>query len=143
MARARTKAKGRNGKSRYASIPHAVMDHPDFRGLSGSAQKVLMILLRQYNGFNNGDLSATFEQAQEWGIGGKGRWQRALKELQERDLIRLTRPGMFGYAGKHCALYAVTWHAVDECGGKLEVESTKAAQMFRRRVTKPRYQNST
>ena len=44
------------------------MDSEDFRALSGGALKVLLGLLRQYRGTNNGDLSASFGQAQGWGV---------------------------------------------------------------------------
>ncbi len=61
MARRRHKAKGRAEAGTFALLPHAVMDSEDFQSLSGSALIVLMCLLRQYRGSNNGDLSAEFE----------------------------------------------------------------------------------
>ncbi|WP_296219609.1 hypothetical protein [Pseudomonas sp. UBA2684] len=68
MARSLRKSKGRNPSGSFAALPHLVMDSEDFRALSGGALKVLLGLLRQYRGTNNGDLSASFGQAQGWGV---------------------------------------------------------------------------
>lgn len=124
MARSRIKLKGRKESGTFAALPHAVMDSDDYRSLSGSAMKVLMCLLRQYNGRNNGDLSAPFSLAHIWGVGSKSTLSKALKELQECDMIICTREGRFLKPGGCCALYAVSWKPINECGGKLEVSST-------------------
>lgn len=124
MAKDRRRAKGRKESGSFALLPHAVMDSKDFRALSGGALKVLLGLLRQYKGANNGDLSAPFTQAVRWGIGSKTTLAKALRELQELNLIVCTREGRFIKPGGCCALYALTWKPIDECGGKLEVSST-------------------
>ncbi|MGU9744905.1 hypothetical protein ACV3X4_07665, partial [Pseudomonas aeruginosa] len=87
---------------------------------------VLLGLLRQYRGVNNGDLSATFASASEWGIGSKATLAKALEELQERNLIIRTREGRFIKPGGCCALYALTWRPIDPCDGKIEVSPTTA-----------------
>jgi hypothetical protein len=47
----------------------------------------------------------------------------ATEELEHYGFIKKTRQG-----GRHaCSLYAVTWWSIDECGGKLEIPSTRAA----------------
>ncbi|NKQ13782.1 hypothetical protein DQ405_026900 [Pseudomonas sp. SST3] len=127
MARNRLKTKGRRESGTFAALPHMVMDSEDFLSLSGSATKVLLGLLRQYRGNNNGDLSAAFSSAKGWGIGSKSTLTNALAELQNGNLITRTREGRFMKPGGCCALYAVTWHPIDECGGKLEVSPTTAA----------------
>lgn len=124
MAMDRRKAKSRKESGTFSLIPHVVMDSKDFRALSGAALKVLLGLLRQLRLANNGDLSASFTQAHAWGIGSKSTLSKALDELQERDLIVCTRQGRFMKPGGCCALYAVTWKPIDECGGKLEVGHT-------------------
>ena len=124
MARSLRKSKGRNPSGSFAALPHTVMDSADFRALSGGALKVLMGLLRQYRGGNNGDLSATFTQAEAWGVGSKATLAKALRELQEHGLISCTREGRFIKPGGCCALYALSWQPIDECGGKLEVAAT-------------------
>jgi hypothetical protein len=100
------------------------MDSDDFRALSGGALKVLLGILRQYRGANNGDMSATFTQAKSWGIGSKATLVKALDELQCCSLIIKTREGKFIRPGGCCALYAISWRPIDECEGKLEVSAT-------------------
>lgn len=124
MAQGRRRAKGRKESGSFSALPHAVMDSEDFRTLSGSGLKVLMCLIWQYRGTNNGDLSASYTQVKKWGIGSKTTLAKALVELQERNLIIRTREGRFTKPGGCCALYAITWKPIDECGGKLEVSST-------------------
>ncbi len=119
-------AKRRQEKSRrYAGIPHSVMASEDYKRLSGSALKILLELTRQYNGRNNGDLSATFKVAETLGIGSKSTLTRALRELQEKNLITQTRQGQFINPGGVCSLYALTWQPIDECQGKLDIAATR------------------
>lgn len=127
MARNRFKAKGRAEAGTFALIPHAVMDCKDFRSLSGRAMLILLCLVRQYRGKNNGDLSAEFSRVKEWGIGSKSTLAKALNELQERNLVIRTREGQFTNPGGRCALYALTWQPIDECAGKIEVAATVTA----------------
>ena len=127
MAYKRNRVKGRSESGTFAALPHAVMDSEDFRMLSANATKVLLGLLRQFQGSNNGDLSATFTMAKAWGIGSKATLVKALRELQDRRLIIRTREGRFMKPGGCCALYALTWRAIDECGGKLELAATATA----------------
>ncbi len=127
MARSLRKSKGRNPAGTFARLPSNVMDSEDFRTLSGSALKVLMCLLRQYRGSNNGDLSATLSQAKVWGVNSTSTLTIALKELLDRELIIRTREGRFLKPGGCCALYALTWQPIDECEGKLEVSPTATA----------------
>ena len=124
MAKTRLKSKGRKEAGRFVSLPHAVIDTDDYKSLSGSAMKVLICLLRQYNGRNNGDLSASFTQAKEWGLNSRTTLAKVLRELQESNLLICTREGRFTNPGSCCALYAVTWQPIDECSGKLEVSHT-------------------
>ena len=124
MARSLRKSKGRNPSGSFAALPHTVMDSADFRELSGGALKVLMGLLRQYRGGNNGDLSASFGQAQGWGVNSSSTLAAALKELQDSGLIIRTREGRFTKPGGCCALYALSWQPIDECEGKIEVAAT-------------------
>ncbi len=123
MSRARWKFKGRSESGGFFQLPHAVMDSPNFRALSGSAVKLLTALGRQYHGNNNGDLSAAWRIMQPHGWRSRDTLQRAIRELLEAGMIEKTRQG-----GLHkCNLFALTWRAVDDCGGKLEVPPTRVA----------------
>lgn len=121
------KTKNRRQSGWFARLPAVLMDTEDFRMISGSAHKVLLALLRQYRGNNNGDLSIPHSEARKWGIGSKTTLQKAIQELIDRNLIIKTREGYFTNPGSKCCLYAVTWEPIDECGGKLDVEPTTTA----------------
>ncbi|WP_275289323.1 hypothetical protein [Halomonas elongata] len=117
-----------NWRGGHLSLPKPLMEHPDFREASPSAMKVLMALGNQYNGKNNGNLSATEKTMKEWGGMAPATLTKALKELQERNLIIKTRTNWKGRVGARCALYALTWFRIDPCPGKdLEVKDTDVA----------------
>ena len=96
-----------------------VIESPEFKSLNGNAVKALLYLITQYNGYNNGNLSAPLTKSVEcFGLGDKA-LQRALKELKDKGFIEKTRQG-----GKnHCNLYAVTFYAMDAIKG-LDIEPT-------------------
>lgn len=127
MARSSERTKGRGNSARIAVLPHAVMNHPAYMNLSGSALRLLLEMIRQYNGYsNNGNLAAAWEIMRKRGFKSKATLAKALKELLDSDFLIRTREGRFQNPGKQCALYAVTWAAIDECPGKrLEVGPTK------------------
>lgn len=110
-------------------LPKVLLEHSDFRELSPSATKVLMVLGSQYNGRNNGDLSATRKTMKAWGGMASGTLCRALRELQQRDLILKTRHSYRQRDGQKCALYALSWLPIDPCPGKdLELKDTSVAR---------------
>ena len=117
MAR-KSNPRGRAKNRRYAGIPHDVMESSSYCGASGNALKLLLELARQYNGYNNGDLSAAFSVLKSRGWRSKKTLSRCLTEMMERGLIVKTREGWFSNPGGRCALYALTWQRIDECEGK-------------------------
>lgn len=126
MALNRAKAKGRRSGGRFAGIPHIVLDHPDYIALGSSARSLLLEFARQYNGFNNGDMSAAFSVMRGRGFKSKTTLSKSLRELEQYDLIRCSRQWRFLNPGSQCALFALTWLAVDECPGKgLELKPTR------------------
>lgn len=74
-----------------------------------------MELASQYNGRNNGDLSATYTDLHARGWSSNDVLQRALKGLEAASWIIRTRQG-----GRHqgCNLYAISWWPIDHCDGK-------------------------
>lgn len=108
----------------YLALPKVVMEHEDFRLLTSSGHKVLMALAAQYNGRNNGDLSATHTTMKAWGGMAHGTLCKALRELQERNLVLKSREAFKGREASRCALYAITWQPIDPCDGKLDVADT-------------------
>ncbi|GAB3366260.1 hypothetical protein GCM10027431_07970 [Lysobacter rhizosphaerae] len=119
--RKRRKFKGRTSLP-FIAIPREVLDSSEFGDLSPQATKLLMELSRQFRGNNNGDFSAAWKPLSERGWNSPGTLNRAKKELTETGFALVSRQG-----GKNrCSLYAMTWWAIDECNGKLDVAPTHA-----------------
>jgi len=89
--------------------------------LSHKAAHLLDNLFAQYDGKNNGDLSAAPKIMRLYGWTSQGSIHSALIELLAFGFIEQTRQG----GRNKCSLYAVTWLSIDECGGKLDVSPTK------------------
>lgn len=123
MSRRSAKDKG-NLPGGFIGIPRMLAEHRDYLSLSTSAKVVLLALINQYKGKNNGDLSAAHRLLKPWGIKSSTTAQKAIKELLEANIIVRTREGRFLNPGGCCALYALTWQPIDPCGGKLDVAST-------------------
>ena len=126
--------KGRMMTDSFVRIPHHVINHEHFRSLSPRATKLLIDLLAQYRGYNNGDLAATLKMMQERGWNSSDQLQKAKNELIEKDVIIVARQGGRNKAG----LYAVTFFPIDECKGKLDVASTRTAPVnWKNRLSSP------
>ena len=54
----RRRIKGRQAIRQFLMLPHNVLNHPAFVSLSPRAVKLLLDIVVQYNGRNNGDLCA-------------------------------------------------------------------------------------
>lgn len=121
--RDRRRHKGRSEGGTFSKIPHAVQDSPNWHRCRATAIKLLLALVRQYNGRNNGDLCASASVLQRHGLNRSGANPVAARELRHYGLIVLTRQG--GLHGP--SLYALSWHAIDNCGGKLDCTPTYVA----------------
>jgi hypothetical protein len=97
-------------------LPNIVIRSRQFADLSAHATKLLVDLLAQYNGSNNGDLCATWSVMQERAWKSRDTLAKALKELLDTGFVTQTRQG-----GRHApSLYAVTFYALD-ANSKLDV----------------------
>jgi len=120
MGSALLKSKGRLGKGRFLGIPHNVWLHQDFISLSPVALKLLIDILGQYHGGNNGDLVITRSFLKMRGWNSVSQTYKARDELVEKGLILLARQG----GRNRCSLYAITWKNIDECKGKIDIKPT-------------------
>lgn len=117
-----------NSTGRFISIPFVVLKSEDYRNLKPYAAKLLNLMLMQYNGNNNGDLSAAWSTMSAYGFRSKGTLQRSIKALLDANLIIRTREAYFQHPNNQCALYGVTWKAIHECPGKrLDMKPTRLA----------------
>jgi hypothetical protein len=112
----RRRLKGR-GSGSFLMLQHDMIHHPNFSTLSRRATKLLIDIAAQYNGRNNGDLSATLRLMKKRGWRSSDQLFKAKKELVTRGFVLVTRQGGLN----QCNLYAITWAGVDECEGKLDV----------------------
>lgn len=128
MADKRQKIKGRRSGPTFGAKPHHIF-RADTKNnkpspasvLSHMAAHLLDNLVAQLNGSNNGDLSAAPQIMALYGWGSRGSVYCALTELLAAGFIEQTRQG----GRNKCSLYGVTWLAIDDCGGKLDVSPTR------------------
>lgn len=107
----------------FTSLPHGLQDHENFVRLSAPALKLLLNVVRQYNGRNNGDLCVTLKVMAKQGWTSNETLHTALECLLHYGMLSITRKGNLN----RCSLYAITWRKIDRCNGKLDVSSTTQA----------------
>ncbi|GAB3288846.1 hypothetical protein [Parahaliea aestuarii] len=127
MGRNIQKAKGRSANAKpFGRLPKEIWEHPDYCNLKPlSAYKMLMEFACQYNGRNNGDLTAAYSVLKARGWKSQDTINNAVEALMRAGLVVRSRTGRFCNPGGRCHLYALTWLPVDECPGKaLEIAPT-------------------
>lgn len=102
----------------FIPLPFSVLNGAAYLGVSAHARMLLLDLVAQYRGNNNGDLCAAFSMMKLRGWKSTHTLQAAKLELIEAGLIVETRKGA---RPSKASLYAVTWYALDDCGGKLDI----------------------
>jgi len=117
----RARVKGRKSHGRFGMIPKTILDSREYAELSAPAAKLLLDMAGKYSGANNGDLSMPWSDMRTRGWKSKDTLERARKELLRAGFIEVSRQG----GRRICNLYALTFHAVDPCGGKLDVSPTE------------------
>jgi hypothetical protein len=117
------KAKGRAGSHTFVQFPHRLLTHWRFHALSSKALKALMFLACQYRGHNNGDLTIAWKVAKASGLTSNSTLRAGTFECIEAGFALQSRQG----GRNRCSLYALTWFPIDECGGKLDIASTRVA----------------
>ena len=114
---------GRQTTQPFLSLPHNVLDHESFRTLSPRATKLLIDIAAQYRGCNNGDLCAPLSVMRKRGWKSNDQLFKARNELLDRELILTSRQG----GRNKASLFALTWLQIDDCKGKLDIQSTTVA----------------
>lgn len=94
----------------FLALPHALLNCPKFGVLSPSAVKLLLDIGGQFNGRNNGDLSAAWKIMQPKGWRSEATLSRAKKELLLAGFIAETRKGRLPNL---CSLYGITWQPLN------------------------------
>jgi len=101
-------------KSGYSALPHCIQDYPAFQALSFSAKSLLLEVLRQHNGRNNGHYQLVTEYLEKRGWKSSSTIQKAKKELLAAEFIVQTKQGGLGTGP---CLFAVTWYGIDDWSG--------------------------
>jgi hypothetical protein len=114
-------AKLARGGNHFLPLTIGVLRSTELASLSPYACKLLLDIASQWRYRNNGDASIAFEKVMRpRGWKSKATLYKALKELRESGLVVQTRQGSL----HTCSLYALGWLAIDECGGKLDINPT-------------------
>ena len=118
---------------RFLKLNYPIINSTNFDMLTGSALKLLIYIASQYNGNNNGDLSAAYSGLSQRGWKSSTTLADAIDCLVHYGFIVKTRQG-----GKNkCNLFAVTWYEINPCHGKLDVScTTKASHKWKDEVEK-------
>jgi hypothetical protein len=103
----------------FLALPIAMLCCSKYRMLSTRGVKLLIDIGSQYNGKNNGDLSAAWKIMKPKGWKSEATLHKAKQELQERGFISETRKGRLPNT---CSLYGITWRPLDN-SPKLDVRS--------------------
>lgn len=116
-------------QSPFVSLDIGLIKSPLFRSLKPCSKSVLLELMAQYNGHNNGNLCAPKAYANKWQISSTTLY-KAIRELEEQQLIIKTRRGLFANGGVCCALYAISWLPIDYCDG-LELDTSYIKKIYK------------
>lgn len=109
----------------FMLVPLSVLNSRAFIEASPYARMLLLDLFMQYRGDNNGDLCAAWKFMRPRGWRSEETLQKAKRELIDLGLIVETRKGA---RPNKASLYAVTWCALDHCGGKLDISPQSFAR---------------
>lgn len=94
----------------FAGIVRSVFESPAFTALSPHACKLLLELVGQYRGDNNGDLTLAWSLMKARGWRSRSTLWRCKTELIEAGFVYETRKGRLPST---CSLLALTWFALD------------------------------
>lgn len=103
-------------EQRYAGLPLMLLHHRNYTRLSYPAKALLTDLCMQFNGYNNGNIIATWSHMEQRGWRSKETLNLALQELLHYGFIHCTRKGKRIGGAHHPSLYALGWEPVHDCG---------------------------
>jgi hypothetical protein len=96
MGRGRKNAQnGRSKTEQYIYVPYGFLKSKAWHSLSGGAVKIFWELRIKYNGFNNGRLSLSCQNAADTLKLSKSTVSRAFRELEDKGFIIKTTQGVF------------------------------------------------
>ena len=106
----RAKFKGSKINEPFVAVFRSVMDSPAFAALSPHACKLLLELMAQYKGDNNGNLTVAWSVVSKRGWKSRTTLWRCKSELINAGFLYVTRKG---HMPSTCELLALTWFPLD------------------------------
>lgn len=106
----RAKFKGCKIDEPFVAIFRSVLDSPVFAALSPHACKLLLELMAQYRGDNNGNLTVAWSVVSKRGWKSRTTLWRCKSELIDAGFVYVTRKG---HMPSTCELLALTWFPLD------------------------------
>jgi len=110
MAAGRARYKGSKYTEPFVGIVRSVFESPAFVALSPHACKLLLELVGQYRGDNNGNLTVAWSVVSKRGWRSRTTLWRCKTELIEAGFVYVTRKG---HMPSTCELLALTWFPLD------------------------------
>ena len=104
------KFKGSKYSEPFVGIVRSVFETPAFTALSPHACKLLLELVSQYRGDNNGNLTVAWSIMKKRGWNSRTTLWRCKGELIDAGFVYVTRKG---HMPSTCELLALTWFALD------------------------------
>ena len=106
----RAKFKGSKYTEPFVGIVRSVFESTAFTELSPHACKLLLELVAQFKGNNNGDLTAAWATVSKRGWKSRTTLWRCKRELVDAGFVYVTRQGRMPNT---CELVALTWFPLD------------------------------
>ncbi len=126
---------GRSTTERFSSLPHYMTGSPAWRALSPVAVKILIGVMRLYNGGNNGRLAMPSRAAAREANCSKDSAARALRELVEKGFLELAIEGRFDRKTRHASEYRLTLYPCD----RAHAPATKAFMRWGQSAVKKKH----
>jgi hypothetical protein len=144
MTRERSRFKGRRErKERFALIPCEVIHSENWAHASKPCRALIVDVASQYQGHNNGDLTASITVLRPLGWTSPGTLKALLREAGYYGLLAQTRQGGLLVGA---SLYALGWKPIDPCVDprthvcKLDDPGSVGTMPGRWRIPQPKYQ---
>jgi len=89
-------------------LPFSMVDSIAFKTLSPKAVALYVYIARRYNSFNNGNISFSIREAENYLRIGKDTASRLFNDLIERGFIKVAVDSSFSYKQKQARKFEIT-----------------------------------
>lgn len=98
----------RYGSDGFSTLPHALLDSPEWKGLPPAAHEVILVAIRRYNGVNNGNIALTWADFEgREGFAKKDTFYRHRRRAIESGILRRSSEGRNGQSGRKPDLFSI------------------------------------